>query len=316
MPGSESHHDGRKPKQTPSSLREITQKYWSLSYASDYAGLAILFALYAIMKTFDEPFEQMFLLSDPRIQHPHADPERVPPSMLFVYSLGVPAIATLLWNLALRPDLHKAHVTILGLLISLISTSFLTDVFKDAIGRPRPDLLARCSPEAGTPANVLVTISVCTEENHHLLNDGWRSFPSGHSSFAFAGLGWLALFFASQTHCLRPRASHLTVILCMAPLVGAAMIAASRLADYRHAVEDVIAGSLLGFGITYFNWRRYYPSLSADNCDEAYTPLVAGTTGGKAGFQRVRDEEEAYDTTEERFSIADGRDSIGRRDGR
>lgn len=71
--------------------------------------------------------------------------------------------------------------------------TFLTAVVKNSVGRPRPDLVARCKPKKGTPEHSLVTIEVCTEESHHTLHDGWRSFPSGHSSLAFSGLGYLAL---------------------------------------------------------------------------------------------------------------------------
>lgn len=97
------------------------------------------------------------------------------------------------WAAVVQPGVHKVHVTILGLFISLILTSFLTDVVKNSVGRPRPDLLDRCKPLKGTPKHALVTIDVCTETNQHVLHDGWRSFPSGHSSFAFSGLGYLAL---------------------------------------------------------------------------------------------------------------------------
>ena len=105
----------------------------------------------------------------------------------------MPLGALSVWAVALRPGWHKAHVTILGLLVSLILTAFLTDVVKNAVGRPRPDLLARCKPRGGAPRDQLVTIDVCTETDHHTLHDGWRSFPSGHSSFAFSGLGYIAM---------------------------------------------------------------------------------------------------------------------------
>ena len=72
-------------------------------------------------------------------------------------------------------------------------TTFLTDVVKNSVGRPRPDLIARCKPKDGTPEHTLITIGSCTETDHHVLHDGWRSFPSGHSSLAFSGLGYLAL---------------------------------------------------------------------------------------------------------------------------
>jgi len=116
---------------------------------------------------------------------------------------------------------------------SMILSSFITDVIKNAVGRPRPDLIARCKPAAGTPENKLVNIEVCTETDHHILHDGWRSFPSGHSSFAFAGLGYLALFFCGQLHVFRPRTDLGRVLLALGPILGAAMIAISRCEDYR-----------------------------------------------------------------------------------
>ena len=112
---------------------------------------------------------------------------------LFAYAGGIPLLVIVLWAVFLRAGGHRIHVSILGLFISLILSSFLTDVVKNSVGRPRPDLIARCKPAKGTPGHALVTIDVCTETKHHLLHDGWRSFPSGHSSFAFSGLGYLAL---------------------------------------------------------------------------------------------------------------------------
>ena len=53
------------------------RRYWQKSYAGDYLGLILLSVAYAFMKTVDEPFHQMFTLDDTRLQHPHADPERV-----------------------------------------------------------------------------------------------------------------------------------------------------------------------------------------------------------------------------------------------
>ena len=119
---------------------------------------------------------------------------------MFGYAGGIPLLIMALWAVILRPGGHKIHVTILGLFISLILTSFLTDVVKNSVGRPRPDLLARCKPARGTPEHSLVTIEVCTETNQHVLQDGWRSFPSGHSSFAFSGLGYLALYVLLPAH--------------------------------------------------------------------------------------------------------------------
>lgn len=232
---------------------------------------------------------------------------------LFFYASGVPLLMVLLWTLLWRRDLHKAHVTVLGLAISILTTLFLTDVFKDAIGRPRPDLIARCQPDLTAPQDMLVTINVCKQRDGHVLRDGWRSFPSGHSSFSFAGLGFLAMFLASQTHALRPRASMAVVILCLAPLLCAALIAISRLEDYRHGPLDVIGGSILGFAIAYFNFRRYYPSLLSQWCDEPYSaPSGSGRDSPDGEFQRVRDEEEGYFVETPYAHGGDGNERSGR----
>lgn len=290
---------GRKAKMTSldPGLLQTAQRVWRKTYGGDYIGLVLLAVLEVLLKLFGEPFHQLFRLSDPRLQHPHAAVETVDVVWLFVYAGGVPLIIVLLWTLIWRQDAHKAHVTILGLAGSLLLASFFTDVVKDAVGRPRPDLIARCSPAPDTPTDELVSISVCTETMHHLLHDGWRSFPSGHSSFSFAGLGWLTLFFMSQTRLLHPGSHLLTVLLCLAPVLGAALIAISRLEDYRHDVFDVVCGSLLGSIVAYFNWRRYYPSLADKDCDEPYSaPTASGSPSN--GFRRVRDEEEGYDESD------------------
>ncbi|KAL8974361.1 MAG: hypothetical protein Q9197_001406 [Variospora fuerteventurae] len=237
----------------------------------------------------------MFSLSDIAIQFPHAEVERVPVRYNILSSALLPLIILTLITTLLSPSqspnrLHKVHVTILGLLISLLLTSFLTDTFKNAIGRPRPDLLARCKPAKGTPTNKLVTIAVCTEKNHHTLHDGWRSFPSGHSSFAFSGLGYLSLVLAGQLHTFRPRTDFLRALAALAPTVCAAMIAVSRCEDYRHDVYDVTVGSALGFTIAYLSYRRYYPALRSRRCDAPYASR-AETTEKKNRGKGVLDEE-------------------------
>jgi diacylglycerol diphosphate phosphatase/phosphatidate phosphatase len=148
---------------------------------------------YLFIQFFVEPFHRMFSLDDRSISYPHALVQRVPVHWNLVYAGLVPGVIILAWAAILRLGVHQTHVTVLGLFISHALASFLTDVVKNAVGRPRPDLIARCKPAKGTPGHALVKIDVCTETDHHTLHDGWRSFPSGHSSFAFAGLGYLAL---------------------------------------------------------------------------------------------------------------------------
>lgn len=118
---------------------------------------------------------------------------------------------------------------------------------------------------------MLVGKEVCTAPPGYTLSDGWRSFPSGHSSTSFAGLGYLSLFIGSQLHFLRARVNSLIIVLTVAPLVAAAMIAISRLEDYRHDYADVFIGSLLGLATAYGTWHRFWPPLNSPYCDQPFS---------------------------------------------
>uniref|UniRef100_A0A093XRM0 Diacylglycerol pyrophosphate phosphatase 1 n=1 Tax=Talaromyces marneffei PM1 TaxID=1077442 RepID=A0A093XRM0_TALMA len=263
-------------------------RFWARTYAADYVALGVVAIGFILIQLFVTPFHRMFYLDNMAIQFPFAQSERVPMRWSIVYSAVLPLLVLLLWALITRPSTHKLHVSFLGLAVSLITTPFLTDIIKNAVGRPRPDLIDRCKPEAGTPEHKLVTFSVCMQSNEHILQEGWRSFPSGHSSFAFAGLGFLSLFLAGQLHVFRPRADLGRCLFAFVPILGAIMIAISRCEDYRHDVWDVTAGAILGSSVAYFTYRRYYPSLRDIRCHVPYD--LADAKG--EGFAKLADDEE------------------------
>lgn len=278
----------------------------------------MLIAAYIIIELLIDPFHRMFFVNDLNISFPHAEHERVPVTMNFVYSLFTPIFIIVLYNAATGASVHKHHVSVLGIAIAIVLTSTLTDIIKNMVGRPRPDLLARCKPSVDAPVSTLVSHTICTETNHQLLHDGWRSFPSGHSSFAFAGLGYLSLFLTGQLQIflLKPTSTparsnigegrhvrdniekviHVRgdlgkAIICLIPLLGAIAIAISRCQDYRHDVYDVSVGSILGWTIGYWSYRRYWPRLASSHCDEPYpSPEVYALESGSYG--RLRDEEQ------------------------
>lgn len=241
------------------------------------------------MDFFSTPFHRLFSLDNINLQYPHAAVERVPVGMMFLYGGGVPLAFMILWLAVSRAPFHKFHVTILAFFISMTLASALTDLIKNAVGRPRPDLISRCKPAEGTPTHTLVDWTVCTETHHHVLHDGWRSFPSGHSSFSFAGLGFLSLFLAGQMHVFRREGDLARGLLALGPLIGAAMIAISRCEDYRHDVYDVTCGSLLGLFVAYWSYRRFYPKLRNRTCHKPYEPKGSENTG----FTKIRDDVEA-----------------------
>lgn len=59
----------------------------------------------------------------------------------------------------------------------------ITGALKNACGKPRPDIIDRCQP-SGAPAFGLSNSTICTQTDHEILKDGFRSFPSGMLSTA------------------------------------------------------------------------------------------------------------------------------------
>ncbi|RMZ87045.1 hypothetical protein DV736_g5726, partial [Chaetothyriales sp. CBS 134916] len=280
------------PPASPRSLTSIS-RLASRTYVLDWLCVFFLKASTYLLRFVVPPVHQQFLVSDLRISHPFADPERVTSLENYIYCAIVPAALILLWGLVFRPGFHQAHVTILGILVSIILAGFLTAVIKNAIGRPRPDLIARCIVRLGTSADKLVGIEVCTNQNKDMLDDGWRSFPSGHSSLAFAGFGYFALFLSGQLHTFRPRPDLARVLVSFAPLVGAMLVAMSRMADYRHDKYDVTVGSLIGIGFAFFSYKRYYKPLRSAQCHEVWPSLGADNVDDRGSKQRrIKDLEE------------------------
>ncbi|DAA79216.1 TPA_exp: hypothetical protein A8136_3001 [Trichophyton benhamiae CBS 112371] len=285
--------DGRKASelaQQPGCLGALV-RFWRRSYGGDYSILIFLVFAWVMLQLLVHPFYQLFSLDNSSIQYPFAVVERVPVLWCIIYSGIFPLLAIGIWCVLFRPGSHFVHVTLLGLIASLLVTIFITDIIKNAVGRPRPDLISRCKPEKGTPEHTLVDHTVCTSTDTHILNEGWRSFPSGHSSFAFSGLGYLSFFLTGQLRAWRPRSGLARLLVSLSPLLGALMIAISRIADYRHDVYDVCSGSIIGLGTAYLVYRCYYPSLWSADCDTPYHP---DDQGAMHGFQRVSDEEQAF----------------------
>jgi membrane-associated phospholipid phosphatase len=110
-----------------------------------------------------------------------------------------------------RRALWELHVTILGLAATGAVTMFMTESLKVMFGKPRPDCLARCQPDVARlvefvvggfadriSGGQLVSKAICTATDHELVNDGFKSFPSGHASGSAAALGYISLFLAGK----------------------------------------------------------------------------------------------------------------------
>lgn len=169
---------------------------------------------------------------------PITEPETVPVWLLFVLVILLPAAIILLVclvfvpgstvpkgtprSLVWRRKLWELHVGWLGLALAIVAAWFVTSGLKNMLGKPRPDLLSRCEPDLDnieryivggigggpTPSTLslnqiagigtLVSADICQASDDSKVDEGFRSFPSGHSSSSASGLIYLSLFLASK----------------------------------------------------------------------------------------------------------------------
>jgi membrane-associated phospholipid phosphatase len=127
----------------------------------------------------------------------------IPAVTVFVVSLVLVPGPTVTKNtskaLIWRRKIWEWNAGWMGLGLSLATAFMITQGMKLLFGKPRPDLLSRCQPDlsrvsgievstAGRDYNplwVLVTSDICTNQDSGILQDGFKSFPSGHASCKF-----------------------------------------------------------------------------------------------------------------------------------
>ncbi|KAK9366560.1 phosphatidic acid phosphatase type 2/haloperoxidase [Lipomyces kononenkoae] len=244
----------------------------TLSYIADYVVLITLIAVWSYVSTLPPNFSR-FALTDINLQYPIATPETISYGLACGLCIVVPVAIIAFWAIAidlfryrspLRNRLWELNCGILGLALSIALTIVITSSLKAIVGRPRPDVIDRCQPAVGSADAEpfgLSTVDICTQTNRSVLMEGWRSWPSGHSSTAFAGLFYLSLYFAGKLSLFDKRGEVWKMVIVMFPTLGASAIAASRVLDHRHHGTDVLSGALLGIATAWLSYRFYYPGL-------------------------------------------------------
>ncbi|CAM1508918.1 Fc.00g026570.m01.CDS01 [Cosmosporella sp. VM-42] len=196
------------------------------SYVFDWVFLIVLAVIGYLVGNLT-PNKRPFSLDNSDISFPYKGHDTVSLTVLLIVSvIGSAAIIFLvavffvpgpsavkgpsraqLW----RRKLWEWHVGWLGLAMSTVISWFFVSSMKNLFGKPRPNLLNRCKPDfanitkyvVGDIANTsnigrLVSAEICQNTDKSVIDEGFRSFPSGHSAFSAAGLVYLSLFLAAK----------------------------------------------------------------------------------------------------------------------
>ncbi|PGH04521.1 hypothetical protein AJ79_07047 [Helicocarpus griseus UAMH5409] len=275
--------DSALPNTLPFSKKPLKARI-IISYISDYVILIALIVGFFILDKI-EPFHQPFSPNNHSLHYPYADPERISIPVALALSGGIPLVTILLYTIVidglfshnkpvsssgrrklmgpyrLKDRLWEFNCGFLGLILAQGSAFVITQALKVAVGKPRPDVIDRCKPQGleNLGPYQMATYSMCDMSiDHHVLQDGFKSFPSA----SFAGLFYLSLYLGGKLHVMDSRGEAWKTIIVLVPTLGAALIAATRIMDARHHPFDVLFGSLLGIICAYIAYRQYFPPLS------------------------------------------------------
>lgn len=157
-----------------------------------------------------------------------------------------------------RPHARKElYVVMIGFLYAMLLTFLCTELLKRAAGRPRPNFVQM--------AKYLADGSFGATEFE--IQQSMQSFPSGHASLSFAGLGYLSLYLFALAHPRQQRgapfdpahyrAQGWKTLGCLLPLMLAAWIGVTRITDGWHNQDDVAIGALLGLALASLTFRLH-----------------------------------------------------------
>ncbi|KAI4357739.1 hypothetical protein L6164_001670 [Bauhinia variegata] len=189
------------------------------------------------------------------LKYPMKD-NTVPVWAVPLYAVLLP-IAVFLFFYMRRRDVYDLHHSVLGLLFAVLITAVLTDAIKDAVGRPRPDFFWRCFPDGVENYDKWGGV-VCHGKDSDI-KEGHKSFPSGHTSWSFAGLGFLCLYLSGKIKAFDKKGHVSKLCIVFLPLLAACLVGISRVDDYWHHWQDVFAGGLLGLVVATFCYSQFFP---------------------------------------------------------
>lgn len=188
----------------------------------------------------------------------------------------VPIVFILFMQIRVR-SFWDVNNGIIGLLYSLITAAVFQVFLKWLIGGLRPHFLDVCKPDISLASNapgvkgagynaagysgIYYTSEICTGDQNEI-NDSLESFPSGHSTAAFAGFVYLYLYLNAKLKVFANyHPAMWKLVLIYAPILGATLIAGALTIDEFHNWYDVVAGAIIGSVMAFSAYRMCYAAI-------------------------------------------------------
>ena len=103
--------------------------------------------------------------------------------------------------------------------------------------------------------------TVCTGDKDEI-NDSLESFPSGHTTAAFAGFVYLYLYLNAKLKVWSNyHPAYWKLIVTYIPILGAVLIGGALTIDEFHNWYDVFAGAVIGTMMAFSAYRMVYASV-------------------------------------------------------
>lgn len=186
----------------------------------------------------------------------------------------IPIAVVLLAQFRVR-SFWDANNGITGVSFSLLMGTLFQVVVKQLIGGFRPYFLEACVPDTSLAPSrnasglngvgfqqAFYTSEICTQQDKNTLKVAMTSFPSGHTTVAAAGFGFLYLYVNGKLKVFSARRARLwEAALLFAPLLAAFLMAAILTVDQTHHWYDILAGAAIGSVSALSSYRACYAAI-------------------------------------------------------
>jgi len=266
-----------------------TRQWWQKLTRDILLDLAIMAILIAITASLEaaEP-RKVFFVKETLWRHSYPFKENSVPSWVVpVYSFGAPLLAFTAHKLFVKASnramtWYDWYRVSLAMVNAVLLTASLTNCIKIAIGRPRPNFVFRCWAD-GNPiwqhgGNQYGGFAECTTPDN-MDYEHRKSFPSGHSSWSAAGLGFFTFWLFGQTQAFSGYPHVWRISFSLVPAFAALVVGITRITDYWHHVSDVCFGLALGYFISFVFYNQLFPWFTNQDC---CMPLTHGRYAGPA----------------------------------